>query len=194
MAGLFRVVLHSDRVGYVGNEFINVFGYKSFLTVSSEEEALSGEFISQVLPAIKNIVNVAQSFSRVEVQNVTNGTGYFDQLLIPAQGGVRTGEQLPQFNAWGFKYNRKNIGERSGGKRFGVCSETDQNDGFPTAGMLTVLNTTAGVLGDPILEGVVETWFPVILHKPIPVSYPWSSHDIAGVTFSQLTSQVSRKL
>lgn len=194
MAGLFRVILHSDRVGYIGNEFINVFGYKSFLTLTDEEQNLSAAFISQVLPAIKNIVSVAQNFSRVEVQNVTNGTGYYDQLLIPTQAGARAGEQLPQFNAWGFKYNRKNIGERSGGKRFGVVSESDQNDGFPLSAMLTILNTTAGVLGAPILVGMVDTWFPVILHKPEPVTYPWSSHDIAAVTFSQLTSQVSRKL
>lgn len=194
MTGLFRVVLHYDRVGYIGNEFINVFGYKSFLAVSDEEENLNLEFRNQVLPAIQDVVATVMSFSRVEVYNVTNGTGYADFLIIPAVSGDRSGEQLPQFNAWGFKYNRKNVGERSGGKRFGVISESDQNDGFPLSAMVTILNATAATLAAPIMEGIVETWFPVILHKPVPLSYPWTSHDIAGVQFTQITSQNSRKL
>jgi hypothetical protein len=194
MAGLFKVVLHSvNGCVSTSNEFINVFGYRSNLAVVNEEQNLADAFTTQIVPSIQNLCAVCQSFRRVEVYNVSDGVGYWDKPLSPFVAGVRTGENVRGFTAWGFRYNRVTAGKRHGYKRFGIISETDTFGEVPTAGMLTVLNATAVTLGSAITSGAIQTWFPEILERKPTGVYPWTSHPILGVQFTNITTQNSRK-
>ena len=193
MTGLFKVVMHSYSPDNPQNEFINVFGYKSFLAVTGEEQALADEFTFVVADAVADIISVAMRINRVEVFNVTDGVGYWDKNLSPETSGTRTGEFVSSFTAWGYRYNRLQQGKRHGYKRFGEISESDTFGNVPTSGMQTVLDTVAGILGLPLNEGIVETWFPVILERKETGVYPWTSHDILDVTFERITTQNSRK-
>ena len=193
MAGLFKLVLHSYTPDDPSNEFINVFGYRSFLAVSDEAQSLAETFEDQVVPAIANVISTAMRIARIEVLNVTDGVGYWDQVITPEVAGTRTGEFVSSFVAWSFKYHRVEQGKRHGYKRFGEISETDTFGNVPAAGVVDELNTLATVLGSPLLFGIIETWFPVILERKPTGVYPWTSHDVLNVSFQRITSQNSRK-
>lgn len=193
MAGLFRVVLHAQDLQHKIDEIVNVFGYKSSIPVVSEEDALANSFVSQILPTVAGIVHARNSFYRVEVFNVTNGVGYRDWSVSPPVVGTRSGDSEPNFNAWGFRYNRVAAGTRNGYKRFGVIAESDVSDGVAASAFLATLTSAATTLGTPIHLGIIDTWFPVVLQRKPPHVFPWTSTDIGSVTYQVVTSQNSRK-
>ena len=180
--------------GVIGNDNLNVFGYKSFVPVTDELNEFLDRFEADVVPDIAAILNPVTYITLLEAYEL-NGTGYASKTLAVAGG--RTGSFDPAFASWGFRYQRKNQGERSGAKRFGWITDTDYASGAPAAGLVALANTLAGTLEAPIMEGVIETWFPVILERPeyedhVPTT-SWASHDISGVVFTGVTTQNTRK-
>lgn len=194
MAGLFKIVVTSTQNGSPSNPFVNVFGYRSNLAVVDEETVLSNEFVAQMLPELQKINNTSTRINRIEVYNVTNGTGYRDAVLVGAQLGLRAGSPLSQFVTYGFQLNRLTAGKRNGFKRLFTPTETDVDANAPTAGMLVVLNAFALKLAAPIKIGIIDTWFPEIMERKPPGVFPWTSHGILSATFVRLTTQNSRKL
>lgn len=192
MPATYKLTLHSGHDAS-GNEFINVFGYHDQLALPVAMDQLVDGFIDQICPAINAVLNVNSFMRRIECEQIIGGTAYIDRLLVPELGGSRSGQYLPQFNAWGFDYRRANIGERSGAKRFGMISESDVTDGSATTDIQADLNTLATQLGDPITIGLVDTWFPVILERPVPPATAWGFHDLSGVQYKRVTTQNSRK-
>lgn len=193
MAGLYKLVLHSHADTDTANEFVNVFGYNGSLIVVNEMQELANAFVAQVLPDIANTLYLGMHFTRLEVYNVTDGVGYLDKSISPSVDGVRTGEALPAFLAWGFKYVRQNTGERSGFKRFGYLVEGDMYGNNPDVGVVDELTACAAALKAPLTVGPVQTWFPVILEKKAVGVYPWTFHSPLDVVFHKVTSQNSRK-
>lgn len=191
---LLMATLHSYAASDpFGNEFINVFGYRSNVPVINELSEFVTSFNTHVLPAIQDIVSDDMFYTRLEVRNMTDGVGYLDTTYSPAEQGHRSGQSMPRFVAWGFKIQRASIGKRSGGKRFGKIVESDQDNGSPTSGALTLLNACADALAFPLPIGIDSIWFPEILERKPAGTFPWTSHPIAGVVFSAETSQNTRK-
>lgn len=193
MAGLFKLVLHSIDLQSRFDAQINVFGYRSNLAVINEEPTLGANWLAKVMPDLINVLHARTVFTRLEVYNVTNGTGYADIPITTGNTGVVTGDGTNQFLAWGFRYNRVTAGKRHGSKRFGIIAESSVSDGQPTGGMLTLLNTLAATLSDPVQVGLIDTWFPEILERKPPHTFPWTSHPISAVSFVRVTTQNSRK-
>lgn len=176
----------------LSNTYENVFGFESFITVADEELHLAEAFRDQYLTAIRNIVDSYTAFLRIDVQNLTTPTGFYSLPLVGPPVGNRSGESMPEFVAWSFIYHRAVGGQRSGGKRFGTVSNTDVDIQEPTTAMLAVLTATAGTLSGPLMEGIVETWFPVILVRPVPPSTTWNRHTMSNVSFGRLSTQRTR--
>lgn len=194
MAALWKLVLHSYVTSDpLGNEFLNVFGYRSNLPVINEEVELRNAFLSQIVPDIAATLHSDTKFTRLEVYNVTDGVGYLDTTINPVISGSQSGNLLPKFNAWSFKYQRASIGKRSGGKRFGQISEDNQDNGMPTGGMVAQLAALADTLGSPLTLGPDQIWFPEILERKPAGVFPWTSHPIAGVVFQRIGTQNTRK-
>jgi hypothetical protein len=193
MAGLFKVVLTSLASGNLANPFVNVFGYRSNLAVVNEEQALGDAFDAQMIPEIRKVTSAAMSYVRVEVYNVTNGLGYYDKHPVPALLGLRSGDAQPNFNSWGFQYNRVNVGQRNGAKRFGLICENDTSGPVASAAMVVILDALSAKLQAALKVGIIDTWFPEILERKPAGVYPWTSHPILGVQYKRITSQNSRK-
>lgn len=192
MPATYKLTLHTDHASGV-NEFINVFGYHDQLALPVAMSELVNHFISDVLPDLAAIIQVNGFFVRLECEQVIGGAQYIDTILEPPIEGARTGEYLPNFNAWGFQFVRANRGERSGSKRLGPLSETDVSNGAATSGIATLLAAAADTMQNPIKVGLVDTWFPVILSRPVAPSTTWSFHDLAAVRYMRVTSQNTRK-
>lgn len=193
MAGLFKIVVTSSTPLSPNNPMVNVFGYRSNLAVVDEETVLNTEFTTQMLPELQKINNTTTRVNRIEVYNVTNGTGYRDNFLVGSQLGLRTGAPLSVFVTYGFQLNRLTAGKRNGFKRLFTPTEGDVDAEVPSAAMLVVLNAFALKLQAPIKIGIIDTWFPEILERKPPGVYPWTSHGILSATFKRLTTQNSRK-
>lgn len=193
MAGLFKLVLHSFDSNNPSNEFINVFGYRSNLTIADELNQLADSFLAQVLPDVKTVLFASTVFNRLEVLNVLNGVDYLDRAITPVVIGERGGDPMPQFVSWGFRYARLNAGDRSGAKRFSTISETDVVAGVATSAIQGGLDAVAAALAAPLVVGIIQTWFPEILVRTPLGTYPWSSHPISGVQYKRVTTQNSRK-
>jgi len=193
MAGLFKIVVRQNIIGGTYNPFISVFGYRSNLAVINEENELSNQFRTQIVPELVKVIPTNRAIDRVEVYNVTNGVGYQDYIYAAPVAGLRAGDIFPDFMAYGFQYNRLAAGKRNGYKRFGPPTETDVNGALPSAAMLIILNALAVKLSSPIKIALIDTWFPEILERKPAGVYPWTSHAIVDVTFKRLTTQNSRK-
>jgi len=194
MAGLFKVVMTWARTGAPANPFVNVFGYRSNLYYAGDEtDGLSQAFRAQLVPELVKVHSSQMSSARCEVYNVTNGVGYNDFVYTTPAVGARGGDPLPNFNAWGFQFNRVNTGERNGFKRLGAIAESDTAGDVASTAMLAILNTLATELFDPLQVGVIDTWFPEILERKPTGVYPWTSHAIGSVSYKRITTQNSRK-
>lgn len=194
MAALWEIVMHSQDTSLdASNEFINLFGYRSNLAVINEAAELLNAFEAHIIPPLADVLSQTTFITRLEARNVTDGIGYLDRVLSPTVPGVQTGDPLPRFVAWGFKYQRATIGARSGSKRFGRLCENQVTDGLATGGSITLLNTLASALSDALPLLTIDTWFPEILERKPAGVFPWTSHPIAGVVYSSVTTQNSRK-
>lgn len=193
MSGLFQVKLTSIYSSEVANPFYNMFGYLSVIPVVNEAHVLGDNFESGVIPNIAAVMSNAMEITALEVSEL-NGTGY-DARSFPTgtHPGLRTGEAMPKFVVWGFRYNRSTLDGHSGAKRIGSISESDQNAGVATGSIVSALSTLADNLGASLFAGIVETWFPVILSAPEVVGDPWTSHGISSVSYRAVTTQNSRK-
>lgn len=194
MSGLFKIVCTWNVTGQPSNPAVNVFGYRSNIAVINEEQELSNAFKAQMaVELIKPVSNGAQ-LARIEVYNVTNGTGYLDYNYPAPLAGLRAaGDQMPVFVAWGFQYNRLTAGKRNGSKRLGPITENDTTGAVATPAMIVILDALAVKLGAPLKVGPIDTWFPEILERKPTGVYPWTSHPILNVTYKRITTQNSRK-
>lgn len=191
---LIRAVLHSyDINDPIGNEFLNIFGYRSNLPVINEFEEFATAFETEIMPALTDVVSEDMQFTNLELFDMTDGVLYLNHIFDPVLTGQTPGVTLPRFVAWSYKYQRATIGKRSGGKRFGKLTESQQDDGVATPATLTALNTLASALGSPLHIALVETWFPEILERKPAGVYPWTSHPIAGVIYESISTQNTRK-
>jgi hypothetical protein len=193
MAGVFKVVLHASDLQFKVDEIINVFGYKSTaVSGGGEEGALADQFIADVVPALAAVLHARTSFNRVEVFNVTNGLGYSNTVISPAIVGSVSGDSNNGFMAWSFVSPRKITGQRNGYKRLSIVAEASISDGEAASGILTALAAAATAMSTPLNFGLID-WFPQILHRPVPNSYPWSSRDADNWSYQKVTTQNSRK-
>lgn len=187
-----KTTSYDDRLG-PANPFYNMYGYRSNLVVIDELNQFADQFIATIVPPVTDIMSVSSYILTVEFYEL-NGTGYVARTGTGVTTrGARTGETMPGFCAWGFQYLRAATGDRSGSKRIGTISETDVVNGVAATGVSAVLNACADALAAPIQFGVIDTWFPEILERPVPPSTVWGSHPISGVTYKRVTTQNSRK-
>jgi hypothetical protein len=174
------------------NPVMNVYGYKSTLAVVDELNAFLDRWIAEMLPKVIGIQQNSMFHYQLEAY-MLNTTGFVARTLSSGNQGQRSGSIPDRFTAWGFRYNRASVGQRSGAKRIGFVSENDYSGATPSGAAASLIADCATQMQAPLMEGIVQTWFPVVLHRPPNPSGTWTSHDISGVVFTEVTTQNSRK-
>jgi len=193
MSGLFQVKVKSIYLSQDGNPFYNMFGYIGNLTVIDEINALKNAFVDQVLDKILDVMHTGMEVTEVSVTEV-NTEDYASVVFLSSEKtGTRSGDAMPKFTSWSFKWVKSTLGDRSGGKRIGVISESDVTGGIASGSIVTALNAAATAFASPLFEGILETWFPVILKRPPTPEDDWSSSPISGVQYTNVSTQNTRK-
>lgn len=182
------------------NDFANVFAYEQAAAGGTALDLIDG-FRALVLDDIKNAVHTSTSFFGLECVNLDNPADFASSSLLDT--GTRTGNLMPYFVSWGFKYIRTTRTVQDGKKRFGLLSEDDQNDGVPIGSILTILADLATALGNNIITATsvytpriwrrAGVYAPYSGDPPVGTTYPDTFYPINGVAFTAITTQNTRK-
>lgn len=175
------------------NPILNVFGFYTTLTVVNEANALMDAVEAQLIEKINAVCSTSSYIGLQEVIEL-NGTGFgLRSYATDTYPGARPGASAPPFTAWSYKLVRSVQGTRSGGKRFGLVSNDDVNGRGHGPDIGTAIDDLADTLKGPLNVGLVETWFPVILERPVAPSTVWGQHAIGGAYFESCSTQNTRK-
>lgn len=189
----------------------NVFHYKESGGTSGTLDQYANGLMNLIETFIYPITSVVQRYIRIDASildadgELVNG----ESVFFPSanDNGVVTGESMPPFVTWTYKYVRPDATFRHGFKRFAGVAESQQNSGFPDSGALSVLNAAAVALGDLVPGMTVDVdgnpdaevtdvgMVPVILQRIIngdPIS-PVNVGEVGSVVFSKIGTQNSRK-
>lgn len=191
MAGLFMVKQTID-IGEFGNPLLNIYGYLSFLEVIGERNALLDAFEAQMLPKWANCVHESGSTIQLECLEL-NTVNYTLRVLGTPVTGVTTGQVMPPFVALSFKLLRAALFKRSGGKRIGPIAEATVEGRALNPDSVADVEAFADAYGAPLKVGLIDTWFPVILERPLTEESLWNYHDSAGALFDAVSTQNTRK-
>lgn len=171
----------------------NVFYYTSPSNLLTQADNVCAAFSSTILGLLAAVQNVGAVSTQLYAIDLNTGTDY--HTLTVSQAGLMGDANggLPRFTAWGFRYTTTGSLIRYGYKRFAGIDETAQEQGLPTSGTLTNLNTLAAALEDPITDGGF-TFSPIIVRftndSPPVVDFFTS---VTTCSFQRITHQTSRQ-
>lgn len=203
-----------DVQSYEGQEVLNVYHYFQ----AGPIVPLGGETIAQLLAEDWEAKFVPLQLE-LQVDTLVHETvtcrNLFDdtdqgEAVSGTPGAQTAGEGITSFMAYGLTLNHDNASIRPGGKRIAGPSENNQAEGVVYGAAVTVLQTFADELAEPLPAGIiipVDTMFPVVVKRVregLPGEYtyrlPISQGELIYGTILEvlvkalLTSQVSRKV
>jgi len=187
-----------------GQDIINHFYYAQPQFIEPYEGSIldvGNDFASIVLPDLVEVVSTSTIFTELLLEEHVSGSAVASYSILGGGGGLRVGESMPPFVAWGFKSIRTSREVKSAQKRIGVPVESDISVNDATPGALTLLGALASALERPFSpanSGVtglvpvaitrVDTTVTPHVKRPIPLF-----EAILDWTYSKVTSQVSRR-
>lgn len=185
----YKLIDHQD---FLSQDVTNVYWYQQ-IDGSGGAERLALAFINEVLGSIRAVQHGSLIHTTIEVINFDDEADFYQEDLTTGNAGMRTGETLPKFNAWGFKLHRPTRAIRSGAKRIAGVAEGDQDAGVPSTGIVAALDNLADALAAVISDGSDGLWQPQIVSLSEDGSTIVNDIGFTVASFSRLTTQNSRK-
>lgn len=187
-----------DTVGV--NPFNNVFAYEMSAGTGTTLD-LREIFVANILVPLLAIQSTQIQCLQIYTINLDDPLD-FDLHPITTPGGS-SGDMLPVWVAYKYRYVRTSRTVNDGAKRFVGIPEGSQNAGVITGATFTAAVALAGLLGG-LLTGAGDDYIPRIWRRegdyapytgtpPVGTFYPNTFFAISGVQFQQTTSQNSRK-
>lgn len=184
---------------YLFQTVLNVFHFRVTEDVTPVTTTLTAFYAlwqTNVLPTLKAIISDQLSYNGAKLKHILGGTDEADvgHAAIP---GLVSGDPMPPFVAWEFKYVRATTTTRHGFKRFAGISENHQTSGLINPAVVTAVNALAVKLGDIVWSGLAgdNVFTPVILSRfdgGVP-RVPPITNDVNAVVYARITSQNTRK-
>lgn len=174
-----------------GEAMSNVFYYE--LQQDSDETEILTQFDTEVASNIRSVQSSSLSWQSIKMKNVTNNASEAELTYNPSPIGVRAGEYLPGFSAWGFKLVRSSTATNNGAKRIGGIAESDAQGNVPVAAVVPALEALGTILATPVtLPSVTGDMVPIIYRFPTGTD-PEVRNIIQSGIFKRITTQNSRK-
>lgn len=200
-AGDILEFIVETRVNDNPDRFLNVFHYDVLTIEGAWTLAASGQQVADGWAAHmdldwSNAISTWGTVVGMKINNRSMALEFWEgEFTTPIEGAV-SGQTMPPFCAWGFKYQRTTKATRNGAKRIMPVSEDDVLNGVPIETAVIRCNQLAEALADTIAitwEGVFGlTIEPIIVRKD--TGFGDIRNPISGVTFERLTTQNTRKL
>lgn len=133
--------------------------------VGLDAQTLAENFIAEFLPLVCDIQNTSFLHTEVQVKNLFDPTDAFVALI--AEPGTYTWvDEVPTFLSIDVALEHDNAAVRQGRKAYGGFEESHLSSGvIAGAGFIANLALLMAGLEDPILYGLVDTFFPVVVQR-----------------------------
>lgn len=192
----FQIIDHQT---FLGQEVVNVYFYRQTAGLTEAAADLADLYVSTILPELVNIQSTQVTHTQIVCNNVDNLSDYVELPLTVDNTGLESGEALPPYACYAFRFNRATRAVRNGQKRIAGIVEAGQSNGVAVSGDLPQLSTIASVMAQQ-LTSTDNTFQPVIYHRfPADVTHPHpplslgTDYDISGVQYVRISTQNTRK-
>lgn len=194
-----------DRQDNNGQECLNVYFFRrdSVVGTGTDAQALWVAFYDNVLPAIQPVQNTSVIHNNLTVRNLFDDEDAWDEDISVA-GTVTNADEMPIFNAINVTLSHDNPSIRPGSKRYtGLDELWNVNGVLSGATPIAAYTTLTDQLASPLPEGVIDTWFPVVVQRileagvyrlPTTIEEAVFGGIIAAVFNTLISSQNSRKI
>jgi len=190
-----RYVL-TDFQSCLGQEVINTWAYESFDSTATATE-LAALFQDTRVADLQTIQSDQLTHSSVQVFNLDDLTDFATSIAV--NSGTLTGNCMPPFVCYAFRFIRATRETRHGHKRIAGVAETSVLNGVVESSFTTTLQSVGTHFADT-LTGESATYIPRIYRRAKLTTGgggPWAAsfHPIVSVeTELILSSQNSRKI
>ena len=175
----------------------NAFVYEQTAGIGAASH-LNGAWVLHQLTEFLAVCSSQYSLDGLQTINLDDLDDY-NNAVVDFPGAV-SGEYLPIYNAWAFRYYRTTRAIQDGRKAIGIIGEGDQENGVPlalTLGRLTTLANKFLADFDDIPTG--STYTPRLWRRPGTyssgvVSAPGLFYPVGDVTFERISTQNTRKI
>jgi len=188
----------TDWQRYLDQTVLNVYYYR-FQVISGGTNdiysTLADWFEDNVIgPVADTQVNIL-NHELISVRNLTNGLDIFEKVIdVDGQVTPSTGQYAPSFVTWSYKLVRESLATRNGAKRYAGVPDELYAGNTPSISS-TLTDAVEDALAADVVLGLVNTFEPIILKKPVGsppfASYVYSS--IGDAQFMGLGTQNTRK-
>jgi len=192
----FELVLNGT---VLGKNTRNVFYFLQSNGATNGAMILAQEWVSMIFDPLRALISTSATLLSVDCKNLDNPEDFHIEDFGDENGNV-TGDCMPPFVAFSFRYNRATLLVRNGAKRFaGVPESSVVNGVVPAGSVLTALQAFAELLDDPVSDGLGSTFIPVIMRKTrVPEvgefeEFIYEEFPLADVQYAHVGSQNSRK-
>lgn len=191
-----RFILRMKTVASVmaGFPAYNTFAYECTLG-NGQAAHLNGVFDAVVPVALKVILSNLCMISEYNTINLDDNTDF--AVTAATQTGTSTGDVLPPFAAWSFRYLRRDRTINDGSKRFGLVPEqlwTGTTQAGVALTQIPIINTAlAQVIAAGGIEYTPRIWRRQGFYGAGATPFPDTFYPINGVTFVGMGSQNTRK-
>lgn len=194
---IYQCKLHQTW-GVGGQELLNVFYYKH--NTGSGNAIVIGNLCDfYLLNKFKVMQATTIQYTGFEIINLNNPEDYHTQPPSVAGGTDNSGEALPPFVAWAFRFNRTTRAVRNGQKRLAGVSEGSQSNGNPNGlDITTALTEAADIMQTTLIDAPVENSFSPVIYRweyvdKHNVTHPSAAFAVGSVVFTRITTQNTRK-
>jgi len=161
------------------------------------------EAINDICHELQHFTSIVANLRDADTFSLVSGENLF---IIPAINGVGSGEAMPPFVCFTFKFLRETTAFRHGFKRFGAVGEGAVSNGVPATAIVSFLTGVADSLSAPLeawtLSGgspdtqvtaaAAEVVVPARIRSDTPLN-PVLYSVVPQVVFDRVGSQNSRK-
>lgn len=180
------------QYGYLAQRMENRYFYLQ--TEGSGGAALLGSLVEDdLMPSILSIQSISVVYSFIVTVNLDD-SGDFDTISFGSVG-IRVGDRMPPYVAWGFKLISSDRIMRAGGKRFGGVSEDDVLNGVAEVAMDAALTGVSTTIAADLVSGPVTNRFTPVLHRLAIEEPPTPAVTVLidSAPYLRVTTQSSRK-
>jgi hypothetical protein len=175
----------------ISEETIANYYYSASEEVANLDSLVEPFFTTVITPQL-SIMNGNAFYTRLDIVTVKGGIAFasFDFLHI----GTVSGDCLPPNVSYDFTLLRAGVGERNGYKRIAGVSESSQQQGTVTSGILALCALVSAGLSANLEVG--EDAYPPCIRRTkihrVPQNPP-KFYTMSGATYSKIGTQNSRK-
>lgn len=167
---------------------LNVYFYRwdSLASMTDPAENLADHIHADLIPKVCAVQNTSFLHTEIRVKNIFNASDAFTKVISEA-GTVTNADEAPIFLAINTTLAHDNPAVRQGRKAYGGLDEQQMANGIINAsGTVTALNTLMTQLAAVFQEGIINTWFPIVVKRLLVGSDYVLPSSVGELVFGQI--------